>query len=75
MQISLRLRLDREKDCAVAELEPGTVADRVPLGSLTPGGDPVTLDLDAKGYVVSITVPGLAAIIAAAQASNKGGKA
>lgn len=65
MQISLRLRLDTKADAFVAEFEPGaTVARSVALGALTAGGAKVQLNLDADGYVVSVSVPGMAEILA-----------
>jgi len=71
MQISLRLKLDIESDCAVAELELGTVVTRLSLGCVIPGAKPMTLDLDANGYIVSVTVPGLTTLLAGLEKANR----
>lgn len=64
MNISLRLKLDRDRNAFVAELEPGgKVAVSIPLHPLKPGLEPVTVDLDADGYVVSFSCPGMKEIL------------
>lgn len=60
MQVSLRLKLDEAENRLTVELEPGgKVAKRIPLAPVSVGLEPVTLDVDAEGYVVSVSVPGL----------------
>jgi hypothetical protein len=58
MQISLRLQLDTTRDRFRAELEPGTVAStkEFPVEYCK---EPGTIELDAKGFVLANTMPGL----------------
>lgn len=60
MQISLRVKLDEAANRVTFELEPGcAVTKRIPLAPIHEGLEPVTLDVDAQGYLVSVSVPGM----------------
>lgn len=81
MQISLRLRLDDERDALVVELDDGaagtmpnalkTAARTIPLGPLVTGGERVQLEVDADGYITAAVIPGVKAFLAELDAEQR----
>lgn len=63
MNISLRVRLDDTRDRLVVELEPGKVARTVPL-QVGRENEIVEIDIDADGYVLGLSLPGLTDLLA-----------
>lgn len=72
MHISLRVALDATKDRIRIELEPGKVASTMQL-KIEGSKKQIDVELDAEGYVLGVSIPGLKEAIAAI-AGEKPGK-
>ena len=64
MQISLRAQLHDTRDRFRLELEPGTVATTREF-PVEYAKEPGTIELDAQGFVLAVTLPGLKQFFAA----------
>lgn len=72
MDISLRLRLDTTSDSLRVEFEPGKEAKSLDV-KIEGSKAPMKVSLDADGYVLGVSIPGLAKFLAG-MAGEKPGK-